>query len=125
MLVNMTLMFCLFLSFFDASCVSVMINCGGEKVSIVKRVCILWIGPHLVHGAEDMSIVLLEAADTGESSEGTRELVPVQDAEVGHANGQLSPGARPMIEHQTGAKERECKKYSSSLNVESHMRVHM
>lgn len=28
-------------------------------------------GPDLVHGAEDMSIVLLEAADTGETSEGS------------------------------------------------------
>lgn len=27
--------------------------------------------PHLVHGAEDVSIVLLEAPDTGEASQGS------------------------------------------------------
>lgn len=62
-------------------------------------------GPHLVHGAEDMSIILLEAADAGETCQGSRQLVPVQDAKVGHAKGQLSPGARPVIKHQTGAKQ--------------------
>ena len=61
--------------------------------------------PHLVHGAEDVSIVLLEAADTSEASQGSRQLIPVQDAKVGHANGQFSPGARPVIKHQTGAKQ--------------------
>lgn len=62
--------------------------------------------PHLVHGAEDVSVILLEAANTGEASQGSRQLVPVQDTKVGHAKGQLSPGARTVIEHQAGGKVR-------------------
>lgn len=63
--------------------------------------------PHLVHGAEDMSIILLEAADTGEACQSSWQLVPVQDAEVGHAKGQLSPGAWPVIKHQAAAKQKD------------------
>jgi len=63
---------------------------------------------HLVHGAEDVGVVLLEAADADEARQGSRQLVPVQDAEVGHANGQLSPGARPVIEHQTANTNGHC-----------------
>lgn len=74
-------------------------------------------GPHLVHGAEDMSIVLLEAADTGEASEGSRQLVPVQDAKVGHANGQLSPGAWPVIKHQAVAKQKVKKNLHKNMNA--------
>lgn len=53
-----------------------------------------------------MCIVLLEAADTCEASQGSRQLVSVQDAKVGHAEGQLSPGARAVIKHQTGSRQR-------------------
>lgn len=60
---------------------------------------------YLVHRAKDVSIILLEATDTGQACESSRELVSVQDAKVGHAKGQLSPGARPVIKHQTGAKQ--------------------
>lgn len=61
--------------------------------------------PHLVHGAEDVSVVLLEAAHTSEAGQSSRQLVPVQDAKVGHANGQLPPGTWSVIKHQTGAKQ--------------------
>lgn len=60
---------------------------------------------YLVHGAEDVSIILLEATDTGEARQSSWQLIPVQDTKVGHAKGQLSPGARPVIKHQTGAKQ--------------------
>lgn len=60
---------------------------------------------YLVHGAEDVSIILLEATDTGKASQGSWQLIPVQDTKVGHAKGQLSPGTRPVIKHQTGAKQ--------------------
>lgn len=59
---------------------------------------------HLIHGAEDVSIVLLEAADAGQASQSSRQLVPVQDAKVGHAQRQLSPGARSVIKHQAAVK---------------------
>ena len=58
---------------------------------------------HLVHGAEDVGVILLEATHPGEPRERPRQLVPVQDAEVSHAEGQLSPGARPVIKHQAAA----------------------
>lgn len=57
-------------------------------------------GPDLVHGTEDVGVVLLEAADASQSGQGPRQLVPVQDAEVRHPQGQLPPGARPVVEHQ-------------------------
>lgn len=59
---------------------------------------------HLIHGAEDVSVVLLEAADACQASQSSRQLIPVQDAKVGHAQRQLSPGARPVIKHQAAVK---------------------
>lgn len=73
--------------------------------------------PHLVHGAEDMSIILLEAADTSEARQGSWQLVPVQNAKVCHANGQLSPGAWSVIKHQAGAKQIECEKKTKKTQI--------
>lgn len=38
----------------------------------------------LVHGAENMGIVLLESSDSSKSGQGTRELISVEDTKVGH-----------------------------------------
>ena len=38
---------------------------------------------YLVHGAEDMGVVLLEAAHAGQTGQRSRQLVPVQHPEVG------------------------------------------
>lgn len=55
---------------------------------------------HLVHPAEDVGVVLLEAADSGQAAQRSRQLVPVEHAEVGHPEGEFPPGARPVAEHQ-------------------------
>lgn len=60
---------------------------------------------HLVHGAEDVGVVLLEAADAGQARQSPRQLVAVQDAKVGHAQRQLPPGARPVIKHQAAGRQ--------------------
>eukprot|EP00053_Salpingoeca_punica_P013384 m.120929 g.120929 ORF g.120929 m.120929 type:complete len:748 (-) comp16189_c0_seq1:23-2266(-) len=54
--------------------------------------------------AEDVCVVLLEAADAGEAGEGARELVAVQHAKVGEANGQLLVRADAVAEHQAVAR---------------------
>lgn len=61
--------------------------------------------PDLVHGAEDVSIILLEAADTGEARQSSRQLVPVQYAKICHSERQLPPGAWTMVKHQAVATE--------------------
>lgn len=73
---------------------------------------IIIVHPHLIHGAEDMSVILLEAADTGEASQGSWQLIPMQDAKVRHAEGQLSPGARPVVKHQTVVKQMQREKHT-------------
>lgn len=50
---------------------------------------------------EYVGIVLLKAADTGKSRKSPRQLVPVQDAEVCHANRQLAVRTNSMAEHET------------------------
>ena len=63
---------------------------------------------HLFHGAEDVSVVLLEAPHPGKACEGSGELVPVEHPEVSQPDGKLPPGARPVGEHQAGgAAQRE------------------
>lgn len=60
--------------------------------------CLIWT-------AEDVGVVLLEPPDAGEAVQGARELVAVQDAKVGKADGQLAVGAVAVGEHEavTGA----------------------
>ena len=55
--------------------------------------------------AKDVRIILLEAAHSRETREGTAELVAVQDAKVGEANRQLTVGPGAVLEHDavTGA----------------------
>mmetsp|Transcript_47664 Transcript_47664/g.158892 ORF Transcript_47664/g.158892 Transcript_47664/m.158892 type:complete len:471 (-) Transcript_47664:421-1833(-) len=48
--------------------------------------------------AKDVRVVLLEAAHAREAGERARELVAVQHAEVGHAEGQLAVGALAVLE---------------------------
>lgn len=73
--------------------------------------------PHLIHGAEDMSIILLEAANAGEASQGSRQLVSVQNTKVCHAKRQLSPGARPVIKHQTVTKQTKTHTHTHKLQL--------
>mmetsp|Transcript_36730 Transcript_36730/g.118502 ORF Transcript_36730/g.118502 Transcript_36730/m.118502 type:complete len:471 (-) Transcript_36730:417-1829(-) len=54
--------------------------------------------------AEDVPVVLLEAAHAREAGERARELVAVQHAEVGHAEGQLAVGALAVLEHEAVAR---------------------
>lgn len=56
--------------------------------------------PHLVHGAEDVGIVLLEAPDPRQPRQGPRGLVAMEHPEVGQPQGQLPPGSGPVGEHE-------------------------
>ena len=47
----------------------------------------------LIDGAEDVRVVLLEAAHAGQARERAAELVAVEHAKVGHAEGQVSVAA--------------------------------
>lgn len=75
--------------------------CANQTKVIVIRII------HLIHGAENMGIILLEAAHTGKACQGSWQLIPVQNAKVCHAKGQLSPGAWTVIKHQTVVKQTE------------------
>ncbi len=50
--------------------------------------------------AEDVGVVLLEAAYASETSERAGKLVAVQNPKISEANGQLAVGADAMVEHQ-------------------------
>ena len=50
--------------------------------------------------AEDVRVVLLEAAHAREAGQGAAELVAVQHAKVCQAHGQLAVRARAVPEHQ-------------------------
>mmetsp|Transcript_8779 Transcript_8779/g.18552 ORF Transcript_8779/g.18552 Transcript_8779/m.18552 type:complete len:735 (+) Transcript_8779:385-2589(+) len=58
----------------------------------------------LVLPAEDVGVVLLEAPDAREAREGAGELVAVQDAEIGVADGEVAVGADRGAEHEAVAR---------------------
>lgn len=55
---------------------------------------------HLIGCTEDVSVILLEAPQPGQSPQTARGLGPVQGPEVGQSQGQLSRGSGPVGEHQ-------------------------
>ena len=55
---------------------------------------------HLIRCTEDVSVILLEAPQPGQSPQTARGLGPVQGPEVRQAQGKLSPGSGPVSEHQ-------------------------
>mmetsp|Transcript_19999 Transcript_19999/g.47643 ORF Transcript_19999/g.47643 Transcript_19999/m.47643 type:complete len:307 (+) Transcript_19999:625-1545(+) len=69
-----------------------------DKVDELEHVLDLLLD--VVRLAEDVRVVLLEAAHAGESAEGAAELVAVQYAEVCHAPGELAEGALAEVEHE-------------------------
>ncbi len=56
--------------------------------------------PHLVRSAEDVRVVLLEPPDPDEPGERPGQLVAVEDAEVGQAQGELLPRADAVVEDE-------------------------
>jgi hypothetical protein len=58
----------------------------------------------LLRCAEDVSIILLETSHTGETREGTSDLVTVENTEVTKPDGQLSVGSDGVVEHQAMAR---------------------
>lgn len=48
-----------------------------------------------------MSVILLEASDSGQPSQCSWQLVSVQDAEICQPQRKLPPRSRPVAEHQT------------------------
>ncbi len=52
----------------------------------------------LILGAEDMRVVLREAAHAHQPVHGARRLVAVDHAELGHAQRQVAVGFQPMLE---------------------------
>jgi hypothetical protein len=55
----------------------------------------------LVLGTENVGVVLLEATDSGKTSEGTRSLVTVKNTEIGNSHGQFSVTTLTVREEQT------------------------
>ena len=58
------------------------------------------LGTELVETAEQMGIVLLETADTGQTAQGTRSLVTVENTEIGKAERQLTVRTLTDTKHQ-------------------------
>jgi hypothetical protein len=71
-----------------------------QKKSIFAVVSAIGVA-HLFHGAEDVSIILLESPHSGEPRQGTGELISVQDTKVGKSQRHFSPRSRAVVEHQT------------------------
>ena len=57
--------------------------------------------PYLFHRAEDVGIILLKATNSRKSTEGTRQLVSMQDTEICHTQWQFTPRSRSMVKHDT------------------------
>lgn len=55
---------------------------------------------NLISSAEDVGVILLEAADSGESRERTTDLIPMQHTEICESDGQLLVGMSLVFEHQ-------------------------
>lgn len=70
-------------NFFDHTSASELRLCKYTGFTKVKQTD--YCGTHLVHGTEDVSIILLEATDTCETCQGSRQLIPVQDSKISHA----------------------------------------
>lgn len=62
---------------------------------------------YLLGCAEDVSIVLAEAANSSETAERSRELVAMQRPEVGPSQRKLFPRADALLKHQTEHREGE------------------
>lgn len=60
---------------------------------------------HLIHGAENVSVVLLKAPHSRQPGQSSRQLVPVQDPEICQPQRQLPPRARPVTEHQAAGQK--------------------
>ena len=60
---------------------------------------------YLLLGTEDVAIILLEATDTSETIESTRELITVEDTKVRETERKVSVGTASVLEHEavTGA----------------------
>jgi hypothetical protein len=56
---------------------------------------------NLVHSAENVGIILLESAHSGETSKSAGNFVSVEHAEVGKSDGEISVGSLDLVEHQT------------------------
>lgn len=56
---------------------------------------------HLVHGTENVGIILLEPAHPRQPSQGPRGLIAMQYPKISQAEGQLPPGSRAMAKHKT------------------------
>lgn len=55
---------------------------------------------NLISSAEDVGVILLEAADSGEPGERTTDLIPMQHTEICESDGQLLVGMSLVFEHQ-------------------------
>ena len=76
-------------------------------------------GPYLFHRAEDVGIILLKATNSRKSTEGTRQLVSMQDTEICHTQWQFTPRSRSMVKHDT-EKERN-KLTENTLTAYKHL----
>ena len=54
----------------------------------------------LISPTEDVGVILLEAADSGESGERTTDLIPMQHTEICESDGQLLVGMSLVFEYQ-------------------------
>ena len=56
---------------------------------------------HLLHCAENVGVILLEAPHSGQAGQGSWQFVPVEDPKVCQPQRKLPPRARPVAVHQT------------------------
>lgn len=56
---------------------------------------------YLLRGAKDVSIVLAEPADPSQTSQGSRELIPMQRPKVRPSQRKFPPRANALLKHQT------------------------
>eukprot|EP00050_Salpingoeca_kvevrii_P006220 m.288086 g.288086 ORF g.288086 m.288086 type:complete len:548 (-) comp11898_c0_seq1:182-1825(-) len=93
----------------------------GEKVEAALNLLVDLLGE-----AEDVGVILLEAADTREAREGAGKLVAVEDAKVGKAKRELLVGAVAVLEDEAVSRAvhgLEGKRLLLALKLEHVLRV--
>jgi len=59
----------------------------------------MYLSSDLVHGTEDMSIILLEASNSNKTAQSTGDLVSVKDTEVSESHREITITVDTLLKH--------------------------
>lgn len=88
---------CPIYSFCPSYCTTTRWICHKTTSACLHSMCYAY----LLRGTEDVSVVLAEPANTGETSKRSGELITMQGPEIGPSQGKLPPRANSLLKHET------------------------